>query len=106
MARASPSTPSASGIRRRLPAWRSARRSAGQIEIDDEDDLGNEIRIQEGVLPSALAPVLPVMFLPNGRLLGALQSLVSGVYKGPFAHLQTFFAVVSRQRVGALLAGG
>jgi cholesterol oxidase len=31
--------------------------------------------------------------LPNGRLLGALQSLVSGVYKGPFASLQTFFAV-------------
>jgi Choline dehydrogenase and related flavoproteins len=33
------------------------------------------------------------MFLPNGRLLGALQSLVAGVYKGPFASLQTFFAV-------------
>ncbi len=65
---------------------------SGQIELDD-DDLANEIRIQEGVLPSALAPILPVMFLPNGRLLGALQSLVSGVYKGPFAHLQTFFAV-------------
>ena len=27
------------------------------------------------------------------KLLGALQSLVSGVYKGPFASLQTFFAV-------------
>ena len=66
---------------------------SGQIEIDDAGDLANEIRIQEGVLPSALAPVLPVLFLPNGRLLGALQSLVSGVYKGPFAHLQTFFAV-------------
>ncbi len=66
---------------------------SGQIEIDDADDLSTEIRIQEGVLPSALAPVLPVMFLPNGRLLGALQSLISGVYKGPFAHLQTFFAV-------------
>jgi cholesterol oxidase len=65
---------------------------SGQIELDD-DDLANEIRIQEGAIPSALAPVLPVMFLPNGRLLGALQSLVSGVYKGPFAHLQTFFAV-------------
>jgi cholesterol oxidase len=33
------------------------------------------------------------MFLPNGRLLGALKSLVSGVYKGPFASLQTYFAV-------------
>ncbi len=66
---------------------------SGQIELDDDDDLANEIRIQEGAMPSALAPILPVMFIPNGRLLGALQSLVSGVYKGPFAHLQTFFAV-------------
>lgn len=44
-------------------------------------------------MPSAMAPILPVMFIPNGRLLGALQSLVSGVYKGPFQSLQTFFAV-------------
>jgi len=66
---------------------------SGQIEIVDRDDLANSVTIQEGVLPSALAPILPVMFVPNGRLLGALQSLVSGVYKGPFASLQTFFAV-------------
>ena len=66
---------------------------SGQIEIDDAADLANELRVQEGVLPSALAPVLPVLFIPNGRLLGALQSLVNGVYKGPFAKLQTFFAV-------------
>src|SRR4029079_13273092 len=65
----------------------------GQLEIDDETTLANELRVQEGVLPSALAPVLPVLFIPNGRLLGALQSLVNGVYKGPFAKLQTFFAV-------------
>jgi cholesterol oxidase len=65
----------------------------GQLEIDDETVLANELRVQEGVLPSALAPVLPVLFIPNGRLLGALQSLVNGVYKGPFAKLQTFFAV-------------
>jgi cholesterol oxidase len=65
----------------------------GQLEIDDEATLANELRVQEGVLPSALAPVLPVLFIPNGRLLGALQSLVNGVYKGPFAKLQTFFAV-------------
>lgn len=66
---------------------------SGQLEIDDEHELANELRVQEGVLPSALAPVLPVLFLPNGRLLGALQSLINGVYKGPFARLQTFFAV-------------
>ncbi len=66
---------------------------SGQIEIDDADDLSQELRVQEGVLPSALAPVLPVLFIPNGRLLGALQSLIAGVYKGPFSKLQTFFAV-------------
>ena len=66
---------------------------SGQIEFDDESDLSQELRVQEGVLPSALAPVLPVLFIPNGRLLGALQSLISGVYKGPFSRLQTFFAV-------------
>ncbi len=37
--------------------------------------------------------MLPVLFIPNGRLLGALQSLINGVYKGPFSKLQTFFAV-------------
>ena len=66
---------------------------SGQLEIRDARNLAHEITVQEGVLPSALAPVLPVLFLPNGRLLGALQSLISGVYRGPFASLQTFFAV-------------
>jgi cholesterol oxidase len=75
---------------------------SGQIEIDDEANLEHEMRIQEGALPSAMAPVLPVMFVPNGRLLGALQSLVSGVYKGPFKSLQTFFAVSHDSASGTL----
>lgn len=66
---------------------------SGQIEFRDGDELANELHVQEGALPSAFASVLPVLFLPNGRLLGALSSLVNGVYKGPFASLQTFFAV-------------
>lgn len=66
---------------------------SGQIESRDANDLALELTVQEGVLPSAMAPALPLMFLPNGRLLGALQSLIKGVYEGPFAHLQTFFAV-------------
>ncbi len=65
----------------------------GQLEFRDAQNLDCELTIQEGAVPSAVAPSLPVMFLPNGRLLGALQSLVSGVYKGPFASLQTYFAV-------------
>ncbi|MBU2531510.1 MAG: GMC family oxidoreductase N-terminal domain-containing protein [Alphaproteobacteria bacterium] len=66
---------------------------SAQLEIHDAEDLNNSMCVQEGVLPSSLAPVLPVMFVPNGRLLGALKSLISGVYKGPLSRLQTFFAV-------------
>ena len=66
---------------------------SGQLEFRDFETLANELTVQEGALPSAFASVLPVMFVPNGRLLGAMQSLISGVYKGPFANLQTFFAV-------------
>ena len=76
---------------------------SGQIEVVDEEDLAGSLTIQEGVLPSALAPLLPVLFIPNGRLLGALQSLVSGVYKGPFASLQTFFAVSHDSASGRLV---
>jgi cholesterol oxidase len=76
---------------------------SGQIEIVDEDDFTKSLTIQEGVLPSALAPALPLMFVPNGRLLGALQSLVAGVYKGPFAKLQTFFAVSHDSASGRLV---
>ena len=66
---------------------------SGQLEVHDADNLDNEMCVQEGAMPSAIAPALPLMFLPNGRLLGALQSLINGVYKGPFASMQTFFAV-------------
>ena len=66
---------------------------SAQIEINDPDHLDHGLCVQEGVLPSSLAPMLPVMFVPNGRLLGALKSLISGVYKGPLSRLQTFFAV-------------
>ena len=76
---------------------------SGQIEIVDEQDLAKSLTIQEGVLPSALAPLLPALFIPNGRLLGALKSLIAGVYKGPFASLQTFFAVSHDTASGRLV---
>jgi cholesterol oxidase len=79
---------------------------SGQIEIRSPNDLSLELTVQEGALPSALAPMLPVMFMPNGRLLGALQSLVAGVYKGPFASLQTFFAVSHDSASGRLTLDG
>ena len=79
---------------------------SGQLEIYDSNNLSNELRVQEGALPSSLAPILPVMFVPNGRLLGALKSLVSGVYKGPLASLQTFFAVSHDSASGRLVMSG
>lgn len=65
----------------------------GQIELPDEQDVNLGMTIQEGVLPSAVAPLLPVFFVSGGRLLGAAQSLVKGVYEGPLSHLHTFFVV-------------
>jgi cholesterol oxidase len=65
----------------------------GQIELPDASDLDRGMIIQEGVLPSALAPLLPVFFIAGGRLLGAAQSLIKGVYQGPLSHLHTFFVV-------------
>ncbi|HEY7084084.1 MAG TPA: GMC family oxidoreductase [Hyphomicrobiaceae bacterium] len=76
---------------------------SGQIEIVDAGDLAGSLIIQEGVLPSALAPLLPALFIPNGRLIGALKSLIAGVYKGPFASLQTFFAVSHDSASGCLM---
>jgi cholesterol oxidase len=76
---------------------------SGQIEIVDEHDLAKSLTIQEGVLPSALAPLLPALFIPNGRLIGALKSLIAGVYKGPLASLQTFFAVSHDSASGRLV---
>lgn len=76
---------------------------SGQIEIVDPHDLSKSLTVQEGVLPSALAPILPALFLPNGRVLGALKSLMAGVYNGPFANLQTFFAVSHDRARGRLV---
>jgi cholesterol oxidase len=66
---------------------------AGQIELADGEVLERSMILQEGVLPSALAPLLPVFFIAGGRLLGAAQSLIKGVYHGPLSHLHTFFVV-------------
>lgn len=78
----------------------------GQLEYRDSDNLEFEYAVQDGAMPSPIAPALPVMFLPNGRLLGAVQSLISGVYKGPFARLQTFFAVSHDSAAGRFKLDG
>jgi cholesterol oxidase len=65
----------------------------GQIAIHDLDDLAKSMYVQEGVLPSALGPILPVLFVPGGRLLGAAHALIKGVYAGPLSRTHTFFVV-------------
>ena len=77
---------------------------AGQIELPDGVELDRSIILQEGVLPSPLAPLLPVFFIAGGRLLGAAQSLIKGVYQGPLSHLHTFF-VVSHDDAGGRRPG-
>jgi cholesterol oxidase len=80
---------------------------AGQIELHDHGTLDHCMIIQEGVLPSALAPLLPVFFISGGRLLGAAQSLIKGVYQGPLSHLHTFFVVSHDDARGRIkLEGG
>jgi cholesterol oxidase len=63
----------------------------GQLDIEDAAELANEMHIQEGAMPSALAPVLPVMFVPNGRLLGARSAHNNGGKKGARARGQAVF---------------
>jgi len=75
---------------------------AGQIELPDRADLDRSMILQEGVLPSALAPLLPVFFISGGRILGAAQSLIKGVYHGPLSHLHTFFVVSHDDAAGRI----
>ena len=75
---------------------------AGQIELSDNCDLDRSMILQEGVLPSSLAPLLPVFFIAGGRLLGAAQSLIKGVYQGPLSHLHTFFVVSHDDAAGRI----
>ena len=79
---------------------------SGQIEIVDEHDLANSLTIQEGVLPSALAPMLPALFIPNGRLLGALQEPDRRRLQGAVREPADVLRRLARQRLGAARAGG
>src|SRR5690606_33772403 len=44
----------------------------GQLEVRDEV-LEHEVTVQDGVVPSATAPILPPIFVPEGRMLGSLK---------------------------------
>src|SRR5581483_1567238 len=76
---------------------------AAQIELPNANHLDRSMIVQEGVLPSALAPLLPVFFIAGGRLLGAAESLIKGVYRGPLSHLHTFFVVSHDEAKGRIV---
>ena len=75
---------------------------SGHITYDDDEDLENQLMVEEGVMPSALGPLMPVMFIPGGRLAGALKALLRGVYAGPLARTQTYFAVSHDSAAGKI----
>ena len=75
---------------------------SGQIALGADGPPELAMYVQEGAMPSPIAPVLPVFFQPGGRLLGAAHALIKGVYRGPMAHLHTFF-VVGHDRAGGRL---
>ena len=67
------------------------------------DGSPTEIVIQDGSLPSSAAPLLPMFFVPNGRILGSLQSLIKGVYQGPLSRTQTYFVVSQDDAAGKIV---
>lgn len=66
---------------------------SGQTRLNENGPLEMGMYLQEGVIPSGLSPLLPVAFIPKGAVLGAAQSLIKGIYEGPFSRLHSFFAV-------------
>ncbi len=77
---------------------------SGQTRLGwEEGPLHEAMIVQEGVMPSALAPLLPVFFLAGGRILGAAQSLIKGVYEGPLSTMRTYFVVSHDDAAGRIV---
>ncbi len=77
---------------------------SGQTRLGwNEGKLDEAMIVQEGVMPSPLAPLLPVFFLSGGRLLGAAQSLIKGVYEGPLSTMRTYFVVSHDDAAGRIV---
>lgn len=76
---------------------------SGQTRLYANDALELGVYLQEGVIPSGLAPLLPLAFLPKGAVRDAAQSLLKGIYQGPFSKLHSFFAVGQDSAAGRLI---
>lgn len=89
---------------------------AGLIDLRNTDSLAKNIVIQEGALPSPLAPLLPAMLGSASPLFGTdtdpgdtteemlrtLKSLARGAYKGAVANTQTFLVMAHESSHGLM----
>jgi cholesterol oxidase len=76
---------------------------SGQTRLNENGALEKGMYLQEGVIPSGLSTLLPIAFIPKGAVLGAAQSLIKGIYDGPFSRLHSFFAVGHDAAAGRLV---
>lgn len=81
----------------------------GCIDLRDSEAVADGMIIEEGSLPSALAPILPALMAPAGALFGedtdgglldyleekarVLTSMAKGAYSGAVNHTQTFLVM-------------
>ena len=89
---------------------------AGLIDLRSSNELAHNIVIQEGALPSVLAPLLPAMFAGSSPLFGTdtdygdslsefsrtLTSLAGGAYRGAVANTQTFLVMAHEGTQGRM----
>ncbi len=89
---------------------------AGLIDLRNSGKLATNIVIQEGALPSPLAPLLPAMLGSASPLFGVdtdhgdstaevlrtLKSLARGAYKGAVANTQTFLVMAHEASQGRM----
>jgi len=89
---------------------------AGLIDLRGDGPVANNIVIQEGVLPSPIAPLLPALLSGASPLFGddtdsgdfwaelsrSFKSLVSGAYSGAVHNTQTFLVMAHETNTGQL----
>ncbi len=89
---------------------------AGLIDLRDTDDLADAMVIQEGAIPSLLAPLLPAMMASGSPLFGddtdagdsleeagrSAKSLFKGAYEGAVYNTQTFLVMAHDSASGKM----
>ena len=94
---------------------------AGLIDLRNDGPLDENIVIQEGALPSLLAPILPALFSTTSPIFGndtdsgdflsenarTLESLARGAYRGAVNNTQTYLVMAHDDGDGSMhLSGG